>query len=977
MKTTIKHRLFAFCASVLYVLSAGHPVLADDTEVLIGSTQSNILFIMDTSGSMSTVDGGTLPNGDPDTRTRIAKVKDVFAKLMTNYSGFNVALMRFNSSGNGGHFISAMKPLNSGTRSGIINASSGLTAGGNTPLSETFYEAALYWGGRAVDYGSANNVNGVSTGGNYISPITSQCQKNYTILLTDGQPTSDNDANTKIASLTGSGCNGNCLDEVAGYLHTVDQSSTVPNSPDPQTVETYTIGFTTNQTLLEATGLAGGGTATTGGGNDHYIVANDTNQLNAAFTNILDNITANDISNFSPPAIAANSFNGISHFNRLYYALFEPAATPKWIGNVKPYIINDTFNLEDANGNNAVDATTGLFKATSRSLWSASSDGANVGDGGANGRLPTASARKLYTYTGTSIANNEPLSDAGNALEDSVSSNLTPAMLGLSTFGTVLDTVRAAPIGAPLHSTPTLVTYGGTEAAPDQTLFVGTNDGFLHAFNASPADENNLTGGRELFAFIPQELLPNLPDLASGGSGPVVYGLDGAITTWVQDNNGDHTIDFSSTGNDHVYVYVGMRRGGNNYYALDVSDRDNPKLKWVIKGGTDVGHTPGFEQLGQTWSKPTLATINYGTGTPRTRKVLIFAGGYDTAQDANPLNNGANGASANDDTIGRAIFIVDAKDGTLLWYASPTASPTAPASAIYYPMAELTHSIPSDVRLLDSDLDGSIDRLYVGDMRGQVFRFDFKATTAAMTGSGTVLARLGGPSEADNRRFYYPPDVVVTQKGRTTPYISVNIGSGYRAHPLNPTDTNGAPLPRVNDRFYSLRDPYVLDPVPSGTPAITNAPTDLLDVTATPVLSNTETTTLDSTQHGWYITLGAGNGEKVLSSSVTVSSEILFTTFTPSPSASTNSCSPSAGTGRLYRISLFDGSPVIDQNGDSDINDVEDRYQGINDNGLSGTSTVFHEDSTGKVDLGHCEGTECNALPNAIQIQPTYWKEGL
>ncbi len=957
MKTTIKHRLFAFCASTLYVLSAGHPVLADDTEVLVGSGQANILFIMDTSGSM----GSSPPSGGPLSKLNI--VKGVFSDLMTNYSGFNVALMRFNSNGDGGHFISPMKPLNSSTRSSIIGASSGLTASGSTPLSETFYEAALYWGGKTVDYGSVDNVAGVASGGNYISPITSQCQKNYTIYLTDGAPTNDTNADTKIAALTGNGCSGNCLDEVATYLHTVDQSSTIPNSPDPQTVETYTIGFATNQNLLKATGLAGGGTATATG-NDHYIVANDATQLNAAFTSILDNITTSAINSFSPPAMAANAFNGISHFNKLYYALFEPTAKPKWIGNVKPYIINDNSNLEDADGNNPID-NNGFFTASSRSFWSSSADGASVGIGGANGQLPGAASRNLYTYTGNyGIASNYTLSDSSNALENSVGSNLTPAMLGLTSFGTVLDTIRAAPLGAPLHSTPALVTYGGTETSPDLTLFVATNDGFLHALNA--------TTGVEQFAFIPQKLLPNLPTLASTGSGTVVYGLDGAISTWVKDNNGDHTID--STAGDHVYVYVGMRRGGSNYYALDVTTRSAPVLKWVIKGGP--GGTPGFEELGQTWSKPTLTTIKYGSSS---KKVLIFAGGYDTAQDANPLNADP---LVPDDTIGRAIYIVDADDGSLLWYASPTADPTASATTVHEAMADMKNSIPSDVRLLDSDLDGYTDRLYVGDMGGRVFRFDLQdSTTTGMTGSGTVLASLSGTTEAENRRFYYPPDVVVTQNNRSTPYISVNIGSGYRAHPLNPTNSSGVALPRVKDRFYSLRDSNVLGSVPAGFSAITD--TDLLPVTSRPVLTPAETTTLNSSS-GWYIELGAGSGEKVLAPAVTINSEIFFTTYTPPTSAAANSCSPSAGSGKLYRVSLFDGSPVIDQNGvndagDGDINDVGDRSSsGNNGNtGLSGTTVNYHKDSTtGNVVINHCEGTECDALPDAIQIQPTYWIDG-
>lgn len=955
MKTITQHRFFTLCASVLYVLSAGHPVLADDTEVLVGPggqawATPNVLFVMDTSGSMRTKDGFILSDGSTDDRTRLEIVQEAFSDLMNNNAGFNVALMRFDSGGSGGYFVSPMQELNDSTRDSIIDASNDLSAGGNTPLSETFYEAALFWSGSSVDYGSGKNVTGVPDNGNYISPITSECQRNYTILLTDGAPNKDDDADSKIATMTGSNCTGNCLDEVAGYLYTTDQNT---NIADNQIVETFTIGFAdgAGQQLLTDTARAGGGTPIPGGTNDHDLTAANSAELATAFTDILSAITDTN-SSFAAPALAANSFNGIAHFNKLYFTLFEPDAAPKWVGNVKPYAIDDNFNLVDAGDNDAIDAN-GFFEPTSRSFWSLTADGASIGAGGANDKLPAAASRNLYTYTGDySTTGPYTLSSASNALENSGPSSLTAAMLGMSNvnpaaFSAVLDTMRAAPLGAPLHSKPALVIYGGQENAPELTLFVATNDGFIHALNAST--------GVEKFAFIPQELLPNLPTLA-GGTGSVVYGMDGDITVWVNDT--DQNID--STDGDFVYVYAGMRRGGNNYYAIDATTLTAPTLKWVIKGGP--GGTPGFEELGQSWSKPTLTTINYGP-SPGTKKVLIFGGGYDTAQDARPLNTVA-------DTTGRAIFIVDADTGALLWSASPTTGTNTPILS-----PSLTHSIPSDVRLLDSDLDGNTDRLYVGDMGGKIFRVDLQASASGMTGDGVVFANLGGASTAENRRFYYPPDVVVTQSYGASPYVSVNIGSGYRAHPLNLL-ANGVPVDVADDRFYSLRDPYVTGIIPNNFTAITNGSGDLLDITGLPVLSAGNTTTLNGID-GWRISLG-NVGEKVLAPSITINGEIFFTTYTPPESVPAANCAPPPGVGRLYRISLFDGSPVADQNNDSDANDIVDRVNELERPGIpSEPSAMFRKnDGTGRVQIVHCEGTECAALPDAIQIQPTYWQDG-
>jgi len=1029
MKTTIKRRSFALCASTLYILAAGHPVLAEDIEVLVGPGGQtgiipNVLFIMDTSGSMRRDVAGNSPPEEGPSRLEI--VQDVFADLMTNNSGINVALMRFNPNNTGGRFTTPMQVLNTDTRDDIIAASSALTAEADTftPLAETLYEAALFWQGDTVDYGGAPspnaNVAGVSSNGNYISPISSQCQRNYTILLTDGLPYSDDEADTKITTMTGSSCdaiNNNCLDEVARYLNTVDQSAEIDGT---QTVETYTIGFTLPARLTQGQRDLLPRTATAGGG--RYFPADSASELSDAFAEILETITITDTNNsFSPPALAVNTFSGIAHFNRLYYALFEPAATPRWNGNVKPYTLNGDFELIDANDNIAVD-DRGFFLETSRSLWSADANGGNLIEGGANSRFPgNANDRNLYTYTGDYSTfpasgnndhsnnddhnddddhdNNEDHNNDGDHGNDSArdtrspssgsfpldtllndnSNDLTADMLGLSNpdaealdaeFSNVLDTVRNARLGAPLHSQPVLVTYANRENADNAhltlndavlTLFVATNDGFLHALDASPGAENTPEGGRELFAFIPKELLPNLSKL-DDNTGSMVYGLDGDISVWAQESSDDADYNIERGEGDHVYVYVGMRRGGSNYYALDATDREAPTLKWAILGGPDG--TPGFEELGQSWSKAALTSIKYGDDT---RKVLIFGGGYDTAQDDNPLDA--------DDSIGRAVFIVDAETGERLWWAGPNDADNDADLRL----PTLTNSIPSEIRLFDSDHDGNTDRLYVGDMRGQIFRFDLRASDTGITGSGIRLANLGGTDEADNRRFYYPPDVVFTQRRGTAPYISVNIGSGYRAHPLNPLTTDGRAAERVDDRFYSLRDPNVLGVAPDDFEAITHGRSshersNLFDATSTLVTSPTDIDALS----GWYITLGDGSGEKVLAPSMTINGEIFFTTYTPPASVARGQCEPpSPGEGRLYRVSLFDAAPTrnaAETGGDSDTSTPapEDRSEVLERPGIPPGPTVIVLDGA----INQCVGAKCGEIANPNPIQKTYWQDG-
>ena len=82
-----------------------------------------------------------------------------------------------------------------------------------------------------------------------------------------------------------------------------------------------------------------------------------------------------------------------------------------------------------------------------------------------------------------------------------------------------------------------------------------------------------------------------------------------------------------------------MRRGGNHYYALDVTDRNAPRYLWQIDGGAG-----DFARLGQSWSEMTLAKVPFND---EDKVVLLFGGGYDENQDIdNPVT---------DDTMGRAI----------------------------------------------------------------------------------------------------------------------------------------------------------------------------------------------------------------------------------------------------------------------------------------------------------------------------------
>lgn len=826
------------------------------------------------------------------TKTRLKIVQEVFSDLMDSISGVNAGLMRFDNKNRelnkGGYFVLPMQSVDATTRPVFKNAVNAMTPGGYTPLAETMYEASRYYRGEGVyfgdDTGPATNHSGVLDSGNtanYKSPIEYQCQTNSIVMLTDGTPTYDDNADALIQNLPGltnlaGDCEfddtdknniSDCLDEVAHYLHDYDQNTDFDGD---QTVTSYMIGFQTDQELLSSAASKGGGS---------YHTADNTSQLSTAFTQIVTDILAVN-STFVAPAVPVNAFNRLTHRNELYFALFRPSKRPQWSGNFKRYQLEGSPPvITDADGNPAVNEATGFFKDSATSYWTEAldaPDGQDVSLGGAAGKLTVGST--VYTNTGAGAPSNVALTAVENLFNES-NTLITKAMLGIEgesdeyrtellqwargvdvddvdEDGSTTDARRQ--MGDPLHSNPVVINYGGTDANPDITLFAATNAGFIHAINTRD--------GTEVFSYMPQELLTNLnAQFLNAETSSHPYGMDGPLTVWANDlnNNGVlQDIGGSTETGEHAYLYAGMRRGGSNYYALDVTDRSNPVLKWVIEGGQG-----DFAELAQTWSRPQLARIK---SSGATRTVMVFGGGYDVNQDTD---------SAGEDSVGRALYVADASTGARVWWAGPVSSGSD------LELAAMKYGLPATVLLADINADTLTDIIFATDVGGQVWRFDIDNSGDNSVITGGVIAQLAGAGPGEHRRFYERPDVSLLKRSSGQVVYAIGVGSGYRAHPLNTA---------TNDRYHML---FVNK---SDTSYTTLDEDDLLDVTddLSPDLSASS---------GWYINLEAG--EKVMARSKTVDGLTLFTTFKPG-SSNVNSCSPSQGLGRLYAISAFDARPL-------------------------------------------------------------------
>lgn len=902
---------------------------------------------------------------EPTELSRLQVVQSVGTAIAHSIDSVNLGLMRFSSGtgqplgAEGGMVTHEIADL-TGARGEITRRLNEYTTGWWTPLSETLYEAGQYLAGRPVDYG----VNSIIDSGTpspsvpgsreatnpsvYRSPVEYQCQRNFVVLLTDGEPVEDSSADDKIASLPGfanlgrATCDGEgegrCLDDMAEYLNTAADLS--PSLPGRQSASTYTIGFgeqVAGSAFLDKVAQRGGGRA---------FAATDVNGLTEALQSIFGDILQTGAT-FVSPAVSINAFNRTQTNNELYVSVFKPDDTQRWRGNVKKYALRSG-RIVDVSGAEAVDPMTGFLRSGSRSLWSSAPENDVVEDGGAVSRLPAPGQRRLLTHFPE--GGSAELTASGNAF-DAGNAALTDALLNTGGDGPsraqVIDWARGvdtadldfdgdrtetlATMGDPLHARPAVVAYGGSAGSPDAAdavVFVPTNDGFIHALDART--------GQELWAFIPHELLGRLVDLYRNPSVATRdYGLDAEVRVLKFDANDDGVVD--AAAGDKVWLFFGMRRGGRQYYAIDVTDRNRPRLKWNL----GPAQLPG---IGETWSTPTIARIRIqGARQNGENLVLVFGGGYDDAQESYQYAT---------DSSGNRVFMVDASSGELLWFAGGGSSSRQPDLNL----VRMTHSIPGRVVALDTDGDQYADRLYAGDMGGRVWRFDvWNGRGRGELVTGGVLASLGAADTerkaiADNRRFYSAPDVALIQRRGADPYFNIAIGSGYRGHPLH-TETR--------DRFYSIRD---RNPFGRLTQAQYDAATPVTDASLTDITDDPAAARVPASAPGWKLEMrlnGGWSGEKILAEATTINGTVLFTSYQPTPQEASDPCLPANGINRAYALRVDSGRPAVDFNEDEAI-DATDISMRLTQSGIAGEVSIAVESATrgGTDEATATEGTD-------------------
>ncbi|MFH4157161.1 PilC/PilY family type IV pilus protein [Acinetobacter bereziniae] len=436
-------------------------------------------------------------------------------------------------------------------------------------------------------------------------------------------------------------------------------------------------------------------------------------------------------------------------------------------------------------------------------------------------------------------------------------------------------------MGAVMHSRPILITQKGTTQFDaktgdlsykdrDDLIVFGTTQGLLHVIRAgdSATDSN---AGKEVFTFVPNEMIEKQSKgfLNQENQGRnLEYGVDGpwtAYTEYVTKSGTNATEPVVTVSGGKQWLYGGLRMGGRSYYALDLSDvtstSGKPKIKFRISPDDAAAYSP-ISYMGQSWSKPTLAWINWQGSR---KLVMIVGGGYDPIYE----NIGTPTSSSIDK--GAGVYIFDAETGSVLWWASANA---AADKVTETNVSNMKRSVVSQIKAIDRNSDGLVDHLYFGDLGGQLWRVDLDSSNQA--GKTANLAKrvtriLNQSNASDVPRFYSTPTFTIHNNGGSL-FAVLTIGSGNLSSPMSETNKNDA-LYAIYDKDVTRRNLSVLKDSELNSVDINSMTTG-----SKQLVKNTDGNTATSFSFGgWYYPLGSK--KRVLNDNIAIDSDLYVSIF--------------------------------------------------------------------------------------------------
>ncbi|MBU1426061.1 MAG: hypothetical protein KKH12_12855 [Gammaproteobacteria bacterium] len=433
---------------------------------------------------------------------------------------------------------------------------------------------------------------------------------------------------------------------------------------------------------------------------------------------------------------------------------------------------------------------------------------------------------------------------------------------------------RVTVLGDALESQPAFVAkplfryvYAGypeyklAKATRKGTVFVGANDGMLHAFvgsTSSPALTE--TGGRERWAYVPSMVIPNMWKLADTS-------YSTKHTNFV---NGSPLIAdicvsncSAATENDWRTILVaGLNGGGRGYYALDITDPENPKLLWEFTTTAGNG-TAKDDNLGYSYGRPVVAR-RASDG----KWVVVVTSGYNNISPGTGLGY---------------LFVLDAATGAKLDTYPTTAGSTTDPSGL------------SSVSLWDETQGGNESKFaYATDLQGNIWRFDI--TSPPASGSNPLKFATLKDGNGIAQPITTAPVLALVKN-----YRVIIVGTGKYLEVSDVSDPQ-------TQSIYAIKDD-VTTATPIGNPRTATTP-EMVPQTIT-LSGNIRTGSKNpvdfSTDLGWYIDFPdvSTGSERVNVSPKLLLGTLLVPTIVPSSTA----CSP-GGYGWFNYFDYSNGWPV-------------------------------------------------------------------
>src|SRR5450830_573215 len=490
-------------------------------------------------------------------------------------------------------------------------------------------------------------------------------------------------------------------------------------------------------------------------------------------------------------------------------------------------------------------------------------------------------------------------------------------------------------------------TFYSNNASRTAAVYVGANDGMLHAFNAST--------GAELFGYIPSWMSTKLSALTgtsyANNHQSYVDGLPAVAEACV---GASHTLSATTCTWKSVLV-SGTGGGGQGLFALDVTDPtafSASKVMWEFTNAddNDLGYVVGQPQILK------LVTSAPGATSTTYRWFAVVASGVDNyVTDAN-----GRFSSTGNPTL---FFLALDKAAGAAWTLGTN----------YYKV-----SLPLDTTLAATkapgvanftalyDAAGAANRIFVGDLHGKLWKLDFTPRAVSTTRAAfdpTVLANW----TANNLSFFsnsgdpaspsaYPMYIAKDSSGNNQPIFSppravtgpvvgglqtfyVIFGSGKFLESGDKTSTAQNSIYAVYDDGKTTLNQSDSTTLSSTTPSVITGRTRLQAgaLTTTTTTSGGVTTTTNNItvsafawgrpmtdtatysdtstgstvtlplKSGWYFDLPV-TGEKMISNFLDLSPQVTFNTIIPGAAGATGSCTATPGSGNQYVVNIATGN---------------------------------------------------------------------